>query len=58
MAGLLVNRLPHEQVLIGDNIKITILECHTRMVVLRIEAPPELNIKRAELEQVKEKGIG
>lgn len=46
---LVISRKPGESMLIGDNIKVTILNVGTDKVTLGIEAPKEVNIIRDEL---------
>ncbi len=46
---LILTRRKEESILIGDNIKITILDVQNNQVKIGIEAPKELSILREEL---------
>lgn len=46
---LVISRKPGESILIGDNIKITILNTGSDKVTLGIEAPKEITVIRDEL---------
>jgi carbon storage regulator len=47
---LVLSRKPGQKLHIGDNITITVLEVHGRVMRLGIEAPHSVRILRAELE--------
>lgn len=49
---LVLTRKPDEGILIGDNIKITIVRIGPNTVRIGIEAPKHMNIRREELEAV------
>ena len=49
MAGLVIMRRRNESFFIGDNIKITAIECRQGSVRLQIEAPKEVTIVRDEI---------
>jgi carbon storage regulator len=46
---LVLSRKPGEKLQIGDNITVTVLEVHGRVMRLGIEAPPNVRILRGEL---------
>jgi len=46
---LVIKRKAGESVVIGNQIRITVLETHGGAVRLGIEAPPQLSVYRAEL---------
>lgn len=46
---LILRRKKEESILIGDNIRITILECGTDGVRIAIDAPRQISILREEL---------
>lgn len=46
---LILSRKKDESVIIGDKIKITVLDISSNQIRLGIEAPTELNILREEL---------
>ena len=46
---LILTRRPGENVLIGDNIKVTILDVDRNQVRIGIDAPQEVKIVREEL---------
>lgn len=46
---LVLSRKPNEEILIGDNIKITVLKVKGNTVRIGIEAPSAVKVKRAEL---------
>ncbi len=46
---LVLSRKKGESLLLGDNIKITILECSEDKISIGIEAPKSINIVRGEL---------
>jgi len=46
---LVISRKPGESLLIGDNIRITILSVSGDKVAVGIEAPREINVARQEL---------
>jgi len=47
---LVLTRKVNEQIVIGDNIKITLLRVRGNSIRLGIDAPPEVRIIRSELE--------
>jgi len=46
---LILSRRPGESILIGDGIRLVVLECDRREVRIGIEAPPEVKIVRGEI---------
>ena len=48
---LILRRKPGEQLLIGDNIRITVMDVSEGGVRLAIEAPREITILRSELKK-------
>ena len=46
---LVLSRKTNEQLQIGDNIKITILRVRGQSIRIGIEAPPDVQIRRAEV---------
>jgi carbon storage regulator len=48
---LILSRKKHEAVVLGGNIRITILETRKGQTKLGIEAPPGVKIKREELQE-------
>lgn len=46
---LVLSRKPNEEILIGDNIKITVLKVKGNTVRIGIEAPAAVKVKRGEL---------
>ena len=46
---LVLSRREGETILIGDGIKVTVLELHSNFVRLGIDAPDDINIVRDEL---------
>ena len=46
---LVLSRKKNDSIIIGENIKITILECKDDRVSIGIDAPREINIIRGEL---------
>ncbi|MFN9363373.1 MAG: carbon storage regulator [Planctomycetota bacterium] len=46
---LVLSRKPNEEILIGDNIKVTVLKVKGNTVRIGIEAPPAVKVKRGEL---------
>lgn len=46
---LILSRRDGDSILIGDNIRVVVLECDRRGVRLGIEAPAEVRILRAEI---------
>ena len=51
---LCLTRKRNESIDIGDNITITVVRITGNSVRLAIKAPPDVNIKRSELEQKEE----
>ena len=52
---LIVTRKVGERVLVGDDIAVTVLEVRGRgLVVLGIDAPPEVRVDREEVRQRRE----
>lgn len=49
---LILRRKPGEQLLIGDNIRITVMDVSEGGVRLAIDAPREITILRSELKKV------
>jgi carbon storage regulator len=47
--ALVVGRKPGESILIGDNIKVTVVKTDDNMLRLKVEAPKEIPIIREEL---------
>jgi carbon storage regulator len=54
---LVLSRREFEEILIGDDIKITVLRCEHGHVRIGIDAPQSVNIVRAELLEGKEEGL-
>jgi carbon storage regulator len=48
---LVLNRKPHERIIIDQSIEIVVLEVRGNRVRLGINAPPEVSILRGELER-------
>ena len=48
---LVLTRKINETIIIGENIRVTIMAIHGRQVRLAIEAPQEVTIVREELDQ-------
>jgi carbon storage regulator len=46
---LLLSRTPGEEVVVGDNLRLTVLGIHGNQVLLGFTAPHEVSIQRAEL---------
>lgn len=46
---LILSRRPGDSILIGDGIRLVVLECDRRGVRIGIEAPPEISIVRGEI---------
>jgi carbon storage regulator len=46
---LVLSRKPGEEVVVGDNIRLTVVEIHGNQVRLGITAPAEIPIRRQEL---------
>lgn len=46
---LILSRRPGDTILIGDGIRLVVIECDRRGVRLGIEAPPEVSILRGEI---------
>ena len=46
---LVLSRKKNEYIIIGENIKITVLDCKDDRVSIGIDAPREINIIRGEL---------
>lgn len=51
---LILRRKKNESLLIGDNIRITIIECASDGVRLAIDAPKQISILREELSEVEQ----
>ncbi|HEY2893391.1 MAG TPA: carbon storage regulator [Pirellulales bacterium] len=51
---LVLSRKPGQKLQIGDNVTITVLEVHGRVIRLGIEAPNEVRVLRAELQNWKD----
>lgn len=51
---LILRRRKNESLLIGDNIRITIIECAADGVRLAIDAPRQISILREELSEVEQ----
>ncbi len=51
---LILRRRKNESLLIGDNIRITIIECAADGVRLAIDAPKQVSILREELSEVEQ----
>jgi carbon storage regulator len=51
---LVLSRKPLDSVLIGDNVRITVVRIDRNQVRLGIEAPPNISILREELQLDKE----
>ena len=47
---LVLSRKPGQKLQIGDNITVTVLEVHGRVMRLGIEAPSDVRVLRGELE--------
>jgi|GEM_PF-124822 carbon storage regulator CsrA len=50
---LVLSRKPNEEILIGDNIKVTVLKVKGNTVRIGIEAPAAIKVKRGELPDVR-----
>ena len=48
---LVLNRKPHERIIIDQSIEIVVLKVRGNRVLLGINAPPEVSILRKELER-------
>ena len=46
---LILSRKPGDTIVIGDGIRLVVLECDRREVRIGIEAPPEIKIVRGEI---------
>ncbi|HET7274972.1 MAG TPA: carbon storage regulator CsrA [Longimicrobiaceae bacterium] len=46
---LILSRKPGDSILIGDGIRLVVIECDRKGVRLGIEAPAEVNILRGEI---------
>lgn len=46
---LILTRKPHESIYIGDDIKVTVMECKNGSVRLGVDAPPEIIVDREEI---------
>lgn len=46
---LILSRRPGDTILIGDGIRLVVLECDRREVRIGIEAPPDVKIVRGEI---------
>ncbi len=51
---LILRRKKNESLLIGDNIRITIIECASDGVRIAIDAPKQISILREELSEVEQ----
>ena len=51
---LILRRKKNESLLIGDNIRITIIECAADGVRIAIDAPKQISILREELSEVEQ----
>ena len=51
---LILRRKKNESILIGDNIRITIIECASDGVRLAIDAPKQISILREELSEAEQ----
>ena len=51
---LIIKRKKNESLLIGDNIRITIIECASDGVRIAIDAPKQISILREELSEVEQ----
>lgn len=49
MAGLIVERVVGQRILVGEEIQVQVVEVHGRKVRLRVMAPPEVVVLREEL---------
>lgn len=47
---LVLSRKEQERILIGDDIEIVVVQCRDGRARLGIEAPKEISVRRAELE--------
>jgi carbon storage regulator len=47
---LIVSRKVHEEIVIGDDVTITIVAVRGKQVRIGIKAPPQVSIRREELE--------
>ncbi len=53
---LVLTRKPNESIVIGENVRIVVVAIERNQVKLGIEAPPSLEVHRAEVsDRVKEK---
>lgn len=48
---LILKRKKNESIQIGDNIRITILECSSSLVRLAVETPKDISVVREELQE-------
>ena len=55
---LVLSRKPNESIIIGDKIRITVIEIHGGKVRLGIEAPKEISINRQEVHDAIQREIG
>jgi carbon storage regulator len=51
---LVLSRKTGERLVIGDNITITVTKCSGNRVVIGIDAPKEISVRRAELAETRE----
>jgi len=51
---LVLSRKPGQKLQIGDNVTITVLEVHGRVIRLGIEAPNDVRVLRGELQDWKD----
>lgn len=55
---LILSRRPGDSIVIGDGIRVVVVECDRRGVRLGIEAPPEVSILRGEIvQQIAEENV-
>ena len=54
---LVISRKKHEEVWVGDNIRIVVVGTRSGSVKLAIEAPPEVPILRGELMQRRKEAV-
>jgi carbon storage regulator len=57
MPALSLTRHPNESIVIGDNIRVTIVVVNGKRVRVKIEAPEDVRVLREELVKPKEAGL-
>ena len=54
---LVLSRKSDESIVIGDNIRVTVIRIHGNRIRLGIEAPPEVPIRRSEVQRVSQPSV-